>query len=215
MTKEEIGQIIKESRISATLTQSQVAEKLGRPQQTIASWESGKSQPDANTLFELFRVLGRSVDDAFGFKKNVPPMSGDALKIARDYDGLMSWQKEIIRYNIEHYQISNRFLHENLKIFRKKKNLTQQELAQKSGVSLARIQYFETRESILDANQLLREQEAEKIASVLDISPRLLMGLTPTYEQMQSILQPEIFVEDIAKEDDGSASDNSSSSGTA
>lgn len=68
-TKEEIGQIIKKSRISAGLTQKQVATSISRPQQTIASWESGKSQPDANTLFELFQVLGCSVDEAFGFTK--------------------------------------------------------------------------------------------------------------------------------------------------
>ncbi len=67
MTKEEIGKIIRESRLAAGMTQLQVAEKLGRPQQTIANWENGHAQPDANTLFELFRVLGRSVDEAFGF----------------------------------------------------------------------------------------------------------------------------------------------------
>lgn len=67
MTKEDISRIIKESRMMAGLTQTQVAEKLGRPQATIAGWEVGRSQPDANTLFELFRVLGRSVDEAFGF----------------------------------------------------------------------------------------------------------------------------------------------------
>lgn len=66
-TKEEIGQVIKESRLSAGLTQKQVAEFLNRPQQTIASWETGKSQPDANTLFVLFQILGRSLDEAFGF----------------------------------------------------------------------------------------------------------------------------------------------------
>ena len=69
-TKEEIGQIIKASRLSAGLTQKQVAEFLNRPQQTIASWETGKSQPDANTLFVLFQILGRSIDDAFGFSDN-------------------------------------------------------------------------------------------------------------------------------------------------
>lgn len=67
MTRDEIGRIIRESRMMAGLTQAQVAKELSRPQQTIASWEIGKSQPDANTLFELFRVLGRSVDEAFGF----------------------------------------------------------------------------------------------------------------------------------------------------
>lgn len=61
MTKEEIGHIIKESRLTAGLTQLQVAEALGRPQQTVANWELGRSQPDANTLFSLFAVLGRSV----------------------------------------------------------------------------------------------------------------------------------------------------------
>lgn len=80
-TKEEIGQVIKESRLSAGLTQVQVSELLGRPQQTIASWESGKSQPDANTLFVLFQILGRSVDEAFGFpssKKEAPLYSSEA-----------------------------------------------------------------------------------------------------------------------------------------
>ena len=80
-TKQEIGQVIKESRLSAGLTQKQVAEALERPQQTIASWESGKSQPDANTLFILFQVLGRSVDEAFGFslkEKNSPGVAETA-----------------------------------------------------------------------------------------------------------------------------------------
>lgn len=67
MTREDIARIIKESRMAAGLTQSQVAEALGRPQNTISAWEMGRAQPDANTLFELFRVLGRSVDEAFGF----------------------------------------------------------------------------------------------------------------------------------------------------
>lgn len=69
MTKEEIGRVIKESRVAAGLTQLQVAESLNRPQNTVSAWEMGRAQPDANTLFELFRVLGRSVDEAFGFTK--------------------------------------------------------------------------------------------------------------------------------------------------
>lgn len=89
MTKEEIGHIIKESRLTAGLTQLQVAEALGRPQQTVANWELGRSQPDANTLFSLFAVLGRSVDEAFGFSaKKAPALSGEALTVARGYDSL-------------------------------------------------------------------------------------------------------------------------------
>ena len=100
MTKEEIGQIIKESRIAAGLTQNQVAKALDRPQQTIASWEKGKSQPDANTLFELFHVLGRSVDEAFGFKakgeNNAPPLSGEALRVARDFMNLDHFGRDFV-----------------------------------------------------------------------------------------------------------------------
>lgn len=88
MTREEIGRIIRESRLAAGLTQLQVAETLGRPQQTIAAWEAGRSQPDANTLFDLFQVLGRSVDEAFGFQKNTPPLSGRAVKLAQAFDEL-------------------------------------------------------------------------------------------------------------------------------
>lgn len=102
MTKEEIGQIIRESRLSAGLTQLQVAKVLERPQQTIASWESGKSQPDANTLFDLFRVLGRSVDEAFGFVKAASPLSNNALKIARDYDRLDDYGKKLVQSIVAH-----------------------------------------------------------------------------------------------------------------
>lgn len=88
MTKEEIGRVIRESRIAAGLTQLQVGNALKRPQTTVAAWEAGRSQPDANTLFDLFRVLGRSVDEAFGFHNSTPPLSAQALKLARDYDSL-------------------------------------------------------------------------------------------------------------------------------
>ena len=72
MTKEEIGSIIKESRTAAGLTQLQVGDALKRPQTTIAAWEAGRSQPDANTLFDLFRVLGRSVENNTGCRWRKP-----------------------------------------------------------------------------------------------------------------------------------------------
>lgn len=99
-SKEEIGKVIKESRLSAGLTQMQVAETLGRPQNTISAWEMGRAQPDANTLFELFQILGRSVDEAFGFLpkiKTAPPYSEEALKLAEDYDSLDGHGKRIVR----------------------------------------------------------------------------------------------------------------------
>lgn len=50
MTREEIANILKISRKQAGLTQKQAAEAVGKKQQTLASWETAQSQPDANTL---------------------------------------------------------------------------------------------------------------------------------------------------------------------
>ncbi len=86
-TKEEIGRVIKESRIDAGLTQKQVADALNRPQNTISAWEVGRAQPDANTLFMLFQVLGRSVDEAFGFsseQKKEPPTISDEERLDQE-----------------------------------------------------------------------------------------------------------------------------------
>ena len=67
MKREEIANILKISRKQDCLTQKQAAEAVGKKQQTLASWETAQSQPDANTLFLLFDVYGRSLDEAFGY----------------------------------------------------------------------------------------------------------------------------------------------------
>lgn len=188
MTKEEIGRIIKESRTAAGLTQIQVGDALNRPQTTIAAWEAGRSQPDANTLFELFQVLGRSVDEAFGFTESAPPLSGEALKVARDFDNLSPYGKRLVQREIEKQQMFNRHLYENLRIVRTKRDLTQQKLADKSGVYLDRIQKFEAKDGQSQFGDLIRAEEIIQIAKVLEISPLQLMGLNATYEQMQHVL---------------------------
>lgn len=67
MTRKEIGAVLQAIRIKKGYTQAQAAKLLGRPQQTLAAWEIGRAQPDANTLFELFHLYGESLDEAFGF----------------------------------------------------------------------------------------------------------------------------------------------------
>jgi len=69
MTREEIGAVLKELRIASGKTQKEVAEIIGRKQQIVGHWETGYSQPDANTLFSLCEIYGTTVDEAFGFKK--------------------------------------------------------------------------------------------------------------------------------------------------
>ncbi len=71
ITKEEIGAILKSLRLSAGKTQKEVAELIGRNQQIVGHWETGYSQPDANTLFELCSLYGTTVDRAFGFETEI------------------------------------------------------------------------------------------------------------------------------------------------
>ncbi len=88
MTKEEIAAILKEMRNNAGMTQREAAQKIGRKQQTLASWEIGQSQPDANTLFQLCSLYGTSVDKAFGFDKTLlDKLEFDVIKKYRALDG--------------------------------------------------------------------------------------------------------------------------------
>lgn len=102
MTREDIARTIRASRLVAGLTQKQVANALGRPQQTIANWESGKSQPDANTLFELFRVLGRSVDEAFGVSGRPFSVTAREREHIRKYRALDPYGQDAVELVLEH-----------------------------------------------------------------------------------------------------------------
>lgn len=108
MTKEEIAKILKQLRIKAGLTQMQAAAKINRKQQTLASWETGQSQPDANTLFVLCAMYGVSVDEAFGFKVRQTPQisyqydfSPEAAEVAEAYDKADFKSKNSARYALD------------------------------------------------------------------------------------------------------------------
>lgn len=184
MTREEIGRIIKESRIAAGLTQLQAAEALGRPQQTIAAWENGRSQPDANTLFDLFRVLGRSVDEAFGFTMESAPLSGEALMIARAYEELKPWGRKRVRDEVEKQTAQQSSLARNMKEYREHKGLTQKKLAEVTGIPLSAIREFESEYG----GRFICEGELALIAVALEIPPELLLGSDVTYEKMCNMM---------------------------
>lgn len=53
-----IGAILKQHRIAAGYTQKEIGRITGKAPQTVASWESGKSQPDITTLIVLCYKYG-------------------------------------------------------------------------------------------------------------------------------------------------------------
>ncbi|WP_127960420.1 helix-turn-helix domain-containing protein [Serratia microhaemolytica] len=62
----ELGARIAKSRKELNLTQSQLAEKLGIAQQTMAHYEGGKLRMPASFLPELAEILNLSLDELLG-----------------------------------------------------------------------------------------------------------------------------------------------------
>ena len=52
------GNIIKQLRKEAGLTQGELEKKLGVVKQTISSWENNVSEPNSETLSELSKLFG-------------------------------------------------------------------------------------------------------------------------------------------------------------
>lgn len=108
MTKKEIAAILKKCRLDAGFTQKEAAGRLGRPQQTLASWETGQSQPDANTLFALCDLYGISVNEAFGYPSAQPPtgtvfsVSEDEIDIIKKYRALDERGKSAVMAVLDH-----------------------------------------------------------------------------------------------------------------
>jgi len=96
MTKSEIGSVLKELRVSSGKTQKEVAELLGRKQQIVGHWETGYSQPDANTLFTLCDIYGTSVDEAFGFKKEKVSITQKDINLLNRFHSLDSFGQQTI-----------------------------------------------------------------------------------------------------------------------
>ncbi len=63
MDQLKIGRFISEKRKEQSLTQAQLAEKLGITDRAVSKWETGKSLPDASIMLELCNLLGISVND--------------------------------------------------------------------------------------------------------------------------------------------------------
>lgn len=50
--------LVREARLRAGLTQAELGRRLGKPQSTIARWETGAARPSLETLREAVRACG-------------------------------------------------------------------------------------------------------------------------------------------------------------
>lgn len=63
MDQIKIGKFIAERRKLHSMTQMQLAEKMGVSDRAVSKWETGKSMPDSSIMLRLCEVLGISVND--------------------------------------------------------------------------------------------------------------------------------------------------------
>ena len=78
---------IKILRNEARLTQAELAEMLGTTQQTIARWESGKSEPNITALKDLAMIFGCSVGDLLEMSEYQRPSSVRLHWMGNSFDG--------------------------------------------------------------------------------------------------------------------------------
>lgn len=61
---------IREARQAANLTQKQLAEMLGIKNATLSGYEIGAHDPKSNTLIDIARICGTTVDYLLGIDRN-------------------------------------------------------------------------------------------------------------------------------------------------
>lgn len=76
---------LKGLRTAQGLTQEQLAEMLKTTQQTVARWETGKSEPSIATLKDLALIFGTSVDDLLGCNPFGPASKGEVVTNRHHY----------------------------------------------------------------------------------------------------------------------------------
>lgn len=69
MDQSKIGKFIAECRKTKSLTQMQLAEKLGITDKAISKWERGIAMPDTSIMLELCDILGISVNELLNGEK--------------------------------------------------------------------------------------------------------------------------------------------------
>ena len=107
MGRLDIAKRLKYLREMAGLTQKQVGEKVGKAYQTVASWESGQGQPDADTFMLICKLYGvENMLTEFGYGAEAreidctkqPPLDRPATPDERKPE-LTDRQRKLVRLN--------------------------------------------------------------------------------------------------------------------
>ena len=73
----QFGEKIRNARKAASMTQRQLAEKLGVANTSISNWEKDLSRPDADALQRLCAILGMDPNYFYGTEENAAAQQGN------------------------------------------------------------------------------------------------------------------------------------------
>src|SRR5699024_5187364 len=79
-----VGSKIKENRKKLKMNQTELGEKLGVKQNTVAGYERGDFEVSYDNLFKLEEIFDISIDDLFPSTTNKDSQLQDALEAAED-----------------------------------------------------------------------------------------------------------------------------------
>jgi len=93
------GALIRQLRLSAGLTQKQLAEKVNVSDKAVSKWECGNGAPDVSLLTDLAEVFGTDVNTLLSGSKDINESEkGDMKKIrfyvCKDCGGIMTSTSE-------------------------------------------------------------------------------------------------------------------------
>lgn len=88
---------IKEARIAANLTQDQLANLLGIKNTTLSGYETGAHDPKSNTLIEIARICGTTVDYLLGISVELAKEEENEVpaSLAADEDELVTIYRDL------------------------------------------------------------------------------------------------------------------------
>lgn len=98
---------LKSFRESLGLTQAEFGKSIGIAKSTYNNYETGIRDPKSDFWIAIAQKYNVTIDYLMGFSdtpyvldgdsKKAPPISDEAMKLAKDYDGLDSHGKRIVR----------------------------------------------------------------------------------------------------------------------
>lgn len=97
MGNKELGKRIRAARERLHMSQDALSKAIGAGgQSTVAGWERGRTEPDAETLARLAAILKISTDQLLGVQSEIPSLPADMADLVKEIAVLSPSDRAVI-----------------------------------------------------------------------------------------------------------------------